>query len=198
LDAQHAAITAEATRRGWTLVDIATDAGASGKSLAGRPALAAALTALDNGEAAALVVAKVDRLSRSLADFAALMQRAERSGWKVVTLDLPIDTTAPAGELMAAVVAATAQYERRLIGVRTRDALAARRAAGVKLGRPRLLDATVAERIRAARLEGATLQAIADELNGEGTLTATGKQWSPALVRKVALQEPVSNAEDAA
>lgn len=166
------------------------DAAASGKSMTGRPALAAALDALDAGQATALLVAKVDRLSRSLADFAALMARAERGGWKIVALDLGVDTTTPSGELMAAVVAATAQYERRLIGVRTRDALASRKAAGVRLGRPRLLDPALAARIRALRADGATLQGIADELNAQGTATATGRRWSPALVRKVTLQDP--------
>lgn len=192
LAAQEAAIRDYCTRHGLTLAALHTDAGASGKSLDHRPALTAALDDLDAGRVAALVVAKVDRLSRSLADFANLMARAERNGWAVVALDLGVDMRTPAGEMLAAVVAATAQYERRLIGQRTREALAARRAAGVTLGRPRQLDPALAERIRTRRTAGATLAGIAAELNAEGTLTPTGRQWSPTLVRKITLQRPTA------
>lgn len=187
LDAQRHTIEAECAYRGLTLERIYVDAGVSGRTL-DRPALSEALSALDEGRAGALVVAKVDRLSRSLADFAGLMQRAERCGWRIVALDLGVDTTTPAGEMMAGVIAGIAQYERRLIGQRTRDALAARRAAGVTLGRPRLIDPQLADRIRTRRSAGATLAAVADELNREGVTTPTGRTWSPALVRKVAIR----------
>jgi DNA invertase Pin-like site-specific DNA recombinase len=66
LEAQRAAITAEAERRGWQLVHVFEDAGASGKSLSGRQGLQEALQAVEEGQAQALVVAKLDRLSRSL------------------------------------------------------------------------------------------------------------------------------------
>lgn len=91
---------------------------------------------LAGGEAQALVVAKLDRLSRSLLDFAALMERAEAEGWAVITLDLGVDTSTPAGEMLVSVLASFAQYERRLIGQRTREGLAQKRAQGVQLGRP--------------------------------------------------------------
>lgn len=140
-------------------------------------------------EAAALLVAKVDRLSRSLADFTNLMTQAERNGWKIIALDLGVDTTTASGEMLANVVAAISQYERRLISARTKDALSVRRAAGVRLGRPRLLDSAIAARIREERADGSTLQAIADALNLEDIETPTGRQWSAALVRKVAMQD---------
>src|SRR5580765_4679883 len=73
LAAQEAALRADATRRGWEVVDHLTDAGASGKSLAGRPALTQALHLVTSGAADVLAVSKLDRLSRSLLDFAALM-----------------------------------------------------------------------------------------------------------------------------
>lgn len=187
LAAQRAAIESEVARKGWVLAEIYVDAGYSAKNL-DRPALAQALAALGAGKAAALVVAKVDRLSRSVLDFSTVVARAERQGWAVVALDLGLDMSTPTGALMASIVAAVSEYERRLIGQRTKDALAARKAAGVVLGRPRLLDAATADRIRSARAQGSTLQAIADTLNSEGTLTPTGRTWSPALVRKVTLQ----------
>ena len=85
----------------------------------------------------ALVVAKLDRLSRSLLDFAALMEDARKEGWALVILDLGVDTTTPSGEMIANVMATFAQFERRLIGQRTKDALAVKKRQGVRLGRPR-------------------------------------------------------------
>jgi len=85
-----------------------------------------------------------------------------------------------------------------LIGQRTRDALAARRAAGVRLGRPRLLDPVIADKVRGLREAGITLQGVADTLNAEGTTTATGRAWTLGMVRKVLAQQPQNDREDAA
>ena len=100
---------------------------ASARSLVSRPGLARALADIERGAASVLVVAKLDRLSRSLLDFAALMERSRKQGWAVVALDLGVDTTTPSGEMMANVLAVFAQFERRLIGQRTREALAVKR-----------------------------------------------------------------------
>jgi DNA invertase Pin-like site-specific DNA recombinase len=78
------------------------------------------------------------------------MDLAKRKGWSLVALDFGLDTTTPAGEMIANVILSTAQYERRLIGQRTRDALAAKREQGVRLGRPQALPADVVQRIIAA------------------------------------------------
>ncbi len=192
LRAQRSAIRAECARHGWTLAKVYEDAGASAKSLSGRPALAEALDVLAQGEAGALVVSKLDRLARSVADFAGLVRRAEAEGWALIVVDLGVDMSTPTGGLLANVTASVAEWERQVIAQRTRDALKALKASGVKLGRPRLLDPGLADRIRAERDTGATLQAIADRLNAAGTTTPTGRSWSPALVRKVTLQEPVA------
>jgi len=113
--AQRAAITEQCRRRGWTLAAIHSDT-ASARSLAARPGLSAALRDIDAGTAQALMVAKLDRLSRSLLDFSALMEKSRKRGWALVALDLGVDTTNPAGEMMANVLAVFAQFERRLIG----------------------------------------------------------------------------------
>lgn len=63
----------------------------------GRAGLHAALQAVEQGEAQVLVVAKLDRLSRSLLDFANLMERSRRKRWALVALDLGVDTTTPPG-----------------------------------------------------------------------------------------------------
>ena len=192
LDAQRTAIAAEVARRGWNLVEVHSDAGVSGKSLAGRPALAAALAALESGGAGTLVVAKLDRLSRSLLDFAGLMQRAQRNGWNLVALDLGIDLSTPAGEFMASVMASAAQWERRIIGQRTKDALQAKRAAGVRLGRPRVIDDAVAARIEHERAAGRSLAAIAEKLTLDGMPTAHGgARWHASTVRAVLMSRTI-------
>lgn len=184
LAAQTSALRAEAQRRGWAL-ELVEDAGYSGKDLK-RPGLAAALDQLDRRDADVLVVSKLDRLSRSVRDFGGLLDRATKRGWSVVCLDLGVDTTTPVGEFTANVVASASQYERRLIGQRTRDALRERRAAGVVLGRPRVLGDDVVGRILSERRKGRSLRAIADALTNEGVTTARGgPRWSASSVQAV-------------
>src|SRR5262245_58235368 len=185
LDAQEQAIRAECDRRGWTLQGVRTDV-ASGKSTKSRPNLELALTALDKGDADVLVVAKLDRLARSVLDFAHVMERAQKRGWAVVALDANVDTTSPSGALMVNVLAAFSEYERRLIAARTRDALAVKKSQGARLGRPVALPDDVRHRIRDLRRESATLQSIADVLTAEGVPTAQGgARWYPGTVRGV-------------
>ncbi len=185
LAAQTATLEAAATARGWDVVADLADEGASGGTLARRPALAEALEILETGGADVLVVAKLDRLSRSVLDFAQLSEVARRQGWAIVALDVDVDTTTPTGEMVANITSSVAQWERRIIGARTRDALAARKAAGVRLGRPVTLPTEVRERIRSERADGRTLQAIADGLSADGIPTARGGTWRPSAIRAV-------------
>lgn len=182
---QRSVISAEAARRGWMEVEFVADEGFSAKNLA-RPGIANALDQLRRGEASVLVVSKLDRLSRSLLDFATLMETARSEGWQLVVLDLALDTTTASGELMASVMACFAQYERRLIGARTSAALQQLKSQGKRLGRPRTLPAAVTARIVAARMEGQTLAVIARELNAEEVPTARGGRcWYPSTVKAV-------------
>ena len=187
--AQKAAILAEAKRRGWGEADLEwiEDAGFSAKSLK-RPGLALALDALRAGDAEVLAVAKMDRLSRSLLDFAAICQRAQKEGWALLALDSPADMSTPQGEAMASVLAVFAQLERRLIGQRTSDALKAKAAAGVTLGRPRVLPDRIVDKIVRENRRGKSYSAIARELDAAGVPTAHGgAKWHPATVRKIVL-----------
>ena len=185
LEAQRAAIQRECERRGWQIVEVIEDAGFSAKDLK-RPGVRAALEELERGRADALVVAKLDRLSRSMLDFTAVMAKAQKQGWALVALDCAVDTTTPAGEAMAHVLATFAQFERRLIGQRTREALAVKRAQGVRLGRPQSISPRLARRIRSMRNRGLTLQAICDKLNNEGIPTPHGGSvWRPTSLRAV-------------
>ena len=191
LAAQRTAIQAECDRRGWTLAEVHEDV-LSGKTL-NRPGVAAALDAVESGAASTLIVAKLDRLSRSLLDFAGLMRKAQASGWNLVALDLGIDLSTPAGEFMANVMASAAQWERRIIGQRTRDALAVKRGQGVRLGRPQVLADDVVARIRSAHEAGTGWSALARQLNAEGVPTAHGgSKWYPSTVRAVVLSAQVA------
>jgi DNA invertase Pin-like site-specific DNA recombinase len=188
LEAQRAAIQRECERRGWQVVEVIEDAGFSAKDLK-RPGVRAALEELERGRADALVVAKLDRLSRSMLDFTAVMAKAQKQGWALVALDCAVDTTTPAGEAMAHVLATFAQFERRLIGQRTREALAVKRKQGVRLGRPQSISPKLARRIRSMRSRGLTLQAICDKLNSEGVPTPRGGgTWRPTSLRAILAQ----------
>ena len=185
LDAQTALIRDEAERRGWHLVKIYVDV-ASGKSTKRRPEYAAAVRALSEGEASALIVAKLDRLSRSLVDFAGLMAQSRREGWSIDALDIGIDTSTINGELVANIIMSLAQWERRIIGQRTALALGQVKQRGVKLGRPTTVTRDALAIIAAMRGSGASLRKVADALNDAGVPTAQGgRQWYPATVRKI-------------
>ena len=185
IEAQRAAISAEAQRRGWEVVEIFEDSGSSARDLK-RPGVQAALNAIEDGMADALVVSKLDRLSRSMMDFTAIMARASKKGWAVVALDCAVDTTTPAGEAMANVLATFAQFERRLIGQRTKEALAVKKEQGVRLGRPPTIAPELASRIQQEREAGATLMAIAERLNADGIPTPRGgKKWRPSSFESV-------------
>jgi DNA invertase Pin-like site-specific DNA recombinase len=102
-----------------------------------------------------------------------------------VALDLGVDTTTPAGEMIANSVTNFSQFERRLIGQRTKDALAVKRAQGVKLGRPRTMPDKVVRRIERLRATGGSYRAIAEQLNADGVPTAHGgARWHASTVQK--------------
>jgi DNA invertase Pin-like site-specific DNA recombinase len=184
LEAQRTAIEAECLRRDWQLVRIDEDV-LSGRTLR-RPGLQRALEACRSAEADGVVVAKLDRLSRSLVDFAGLLAEAQLGGWNLVALDLGVDLSTPSGEFLANVMASAAQWERRLIGLRTKEALEVKRAQGVRLGRPPTITPRLAGRIRSLRTRGHTLQAICDRLNREGVPTPRGGvTWRPSSLRAV-------------
>jgi DNA invertase Pin-like site-specific DNA recombinase len=184
IEAQRAAILSACERRGWAETDVRfIEETASGKN-ARRPGLEAARAALASGEASALVVHNIARLSRSLIDFVAIMEAAQSEGWILVALDAPIEFDSPMGRAVASIIAVFASLERELIGERTRQGLAVRRSEGVKLGRPRELPDEVRARIFTEREAGATLRTIAAALNAEGVPTAHGgKAWYASSVR---------------
>ncbi|MCJ2067484.1 recombinase family protein [Methylobacterium sp. J-030] len=162
-----------------------------------RPRLAEAM-ALCRLHAATLVIAKLDRLSRD----AAFLLNLQKAGVRFVAADMP-----EANELVVGIMAVVAQAERKMISARTKAALAAAKARGVRLGKPenlsnrevgqarsraqqgrraaeRVLD--LAPVIATVRSEGAvSLRQIAAALNVRGIPAARGGAWSAAQVRRV-------------
>lgn len=148
-----------------------TDDGISGSiAPSDRPGLAAALKALDAGEADILIVASLSRLGRRTSDVLHLADRADRMGWGLVILDMNLDTSTPTGRFTLTVLAGVAELEREQLRQRTRDALAAKKAQGARMGRP----ASEATRIAGQRAlalretDGLSWQKIADTLDSEG------------------------------
>ncbi len=187
LEAQRAAIEDAARKRGWQLVAIEEDI-ASGTSRRNRPGLDRTLERCRSGEAAGVVVAKLDRLSRSLLDFAALVEQAQRQGWNLVVLDQDLDLETPNGRAMAGMLAVFAQWEREVLSERTCQALGAARARGVRLGRPPLVSAKVLWLVRYLRRRGFSFAHVADLLNAREIAAPMGGSWNGAAARRVYLR----------
>lgn len=138
------------------------------------------------GEADALLATRLDRVSRSVVDFAGVLARAKRRDWQFVLLSPNLDTSDPAGKFTAHVLAAAAEYERDLIGARTREGMAQRRAEGVHVGRPRTLSREVVDRIVREREEGLKLREIAEGLTRDAVPTARGgAAWTIPTIQSV-------------
>jgi DNA invertase Pin-like site-specific DNA recombinase len=136
IDAQRTELRRQAELRGWQIVAWCEDLRVSGKDMKQRDQLAEAVRLVECGEAEALVATKIDRVSRSVADFATLVCRANTRGWALVVLDIGLDLTTPMGKFTANVLCAAAELERDMISQRTRDGLAAARAKGVSHRQP--------------------------------------------------------------
>jgi site-specific DNA recombinase len=131
---QERSLRAYAKAKGWKLLEVCRDEGASGKSL-DREGIRGALQALAKDEASILLVAKLDRLSRSVRDIFTLAEDVfGQDGKHLASLGESIDTTTAMGRAMLGMAAVFAQMERELIGERTRNGLAEVKAQGKHLG----------------------------------------------------------------
>jgi DNA invertase Pin-like site-specific DNA recombinase len=191
LEAQAARINAMATVQEAELLEVIEDAGESAKSL-NRPGMARLLTLVETRQVQTVIVAKLDRLTRSVRDLAELLERFERRGVALVSVSESLDTGTAAGRLVLNVMMSVAQWEREAIGERTREALRHKRAIGLRVGTipfgfqlandGRTLEPNAAEQralgiIRDLRGGGYTLRQIADALNRHGYLTRRGSPW---------------------
>lgn len=126
-----------------------------------RPLLTKLVSGLDRGDT--LIVAALDRLGRRTSEILALIEGLDRRGVTVISVREGADFSTPVGKMIMTVLLSVAQLERDLIGERTRLALAAKKAKGVKLGGPAKYGPEVVARVRELRGQGATFRAIAAE-----------------------------------
>lgn len=187
LSAQRDAISRECERRSWNLCELIEDDGASGRDT-NRPGLTAGLGVIAEGRASGLVVARLDRLSRSVIDFGQILEWLDHQGATFTALDLGIDTSTAAGRLVANVMASVGEWERAAISARTKASLRAKRARGERISQPAVADQPeLAKRIAAMRADGMTFQSIADTLNAEGVPTIRGAAgWRVSSVQSAA------------
>jgi DNA invertase Pin-like site-specific DNA recombinase len=205
LEAQRAKLEAFAFAHDLELLSIEVDAGISGKNLK-RPGIQAALAKLESGEAEALVIVKLDRLTRSTKDLGWLLEK-ERFGeaWTLLSLKDSIDTRTASGRMVLNILMSVAQWEREECGERTKAALQHLKTQGVKMGRPglglrytdvedeegRRLLAEVRDEcdtvsiILRLRKAGCTYQQIADQLTAEARPTKRGGAWYAGTVQKI-------------
>jgi site-specific DNA recombinase len=199
LDAQAEKIRAMAVVHNAALIDIIVDGGESAKSL-NRPGMARLLALVDAGEVQTVIIAKLDRLTRSVKDLCTLLERLERRSVALISVAESLDTGSAAGRLVLNIMTAVSQWEREAIGERTRDALCHKRIQGERVGNipfgSRLADdgqhlepdpaeqAALAE-IRRLRNEGATMRAIAATLNHKAYQTRRATPWRLESVARV-------------
>jgi site-specific DNA recombinase len=147
LDAQREACAAYIEKQpGWTFVDERYDDGGFTGANIERPAFQRLLADIEAGSIDVVVVYKVDRLSRSLLDFAKLMERFSRAGTSFVSVTQNFSTADAMGRLTLNMLMSFAEFEREMIGERTRDKIAAARRKGKWTGGPVPLGYTVHEK----------------------------------------------------
>lgn len=197
LDAQLEKIRAMAVVQGVEVAEIITDAGESAKSLE-RPGMARLLAMVDSGEVQVVVIAKLDRLTRSVKDLAELLERFTKRGVSLVSVAECLDTASAAGRLVLNIMTSVSQWEREAIGERTATALQHKKAhrrvynhtpyGFVRDGDtlvPSANEQAVISRIRLYRANGRSLRRIADTLNADGVPTKQGNKWFSQTVSDV-------------
>lgn len=197
LEAQRAKLAAYAMLQDLELVDVLADEGLSGKRADNRPGLQEALRRLRAGEAGALIVVKLDRLSRSTRDVLDLVDRCGREAWGLHSIVEKLDTSSAAGRFVVTIMAGLAQMEREVIGERTAAAMAHMKTQGLRVGAvpfgfdlgkdgrtlvPNVDEQATIREIEALRAAGLSLRAVAGALNDAGSRTKTGARWTHVQV----------------
>src|ERR1035438_9861546 len=199
LEAPSEKVRAMAVVQGAELADVIIDGGESAKSL-NRPGMARLLSLVDAGAVDTVIIAKLDRLTRSVADLAELLKRFERRGVSLVSVADSLDTRSAAGRLVLNIMVSVSQWEREAIGERTRDAMrhkkaklefvgnapyGYRQAADKRHVGPRPDEQAILERIHRLRKGGKSLRGIADQLNRMKIRTRQGSPWRHEYVARL-------------
>jgi DNA invertase Pin-like site-specific DNA recombinase len=200
LEAQTEKIRAMTVVHSAKLVDIIVEAGESAKTL-NRPGMQRLLALVDSGDVNAVIVAKLDRLTRSVKDLCELLERFDRRGVALISVAESLDTSSAAGRLVLNIMTAVSQWEREAIGERTRDAMHHKRTNGERVGNiaygyrlapdgihiePEPGEQATIATIGELRTEGRSLRRIAIDLNRRGWRTRRGSEWRLESVARVA------------
>jgi site-specific DNA recombinase len=206
LEAQAEKIRAMAVVHNTELFDIILDGGESAKSLE-RPGMERLLTLVDGKKVQAVIVAKLDRLTRSVKDLCTLMERFERRSVALISVAESLDTSSAAGRLVLNIMTAVSQWEREAIGERTRDAMDHKRTNGERVGNirfgyrlsvdgrhiePDLTEQVVLREIRQLRQSGHSMRRIATALNQRSLRTRRGSAWRLEHVARILKQGAVA------
>ena len=187
LDAQRdacEAYIASQKSEGWVeLADRYDDGGFSGGTLE-RPALKRLLADIEDGRIDVVVVYKIDRLSRSLMDFAKLVEVFDRGGVTFVSVTQSFNTTTSMGRLTLNILLSFAQFEREVIGERIRDKIAASRKRGMWMGGFVPLGYEVRDRkLVINEAEAATVRMVFERFVEVGSATALARTLAAEGVR---------------
>ena len=195
---QRRKIEAYAVLHELELVDVIEDAGFSAKSL-DRPGMTRLLNLIRGRKVGVVVIAKLDRITRSVRDLGDLVELFQRSGVEFASVADHIDTSTASGRLVLNVMGSVSQWEREAIGERTAEALAVMRSNGRRISRHapygyRLNgqgwvedehEQQAIRLMRQLRAKGTSLRRIAEELQAKGFTNRTGKRLSPQLIANV-------------
>ena len=215
LDAQYEACTAYALSQrheGWIVVpERYDDGGFSGGSMQ-RPGLKRLLADIAAGKVDIILVYKIDRLTRSLADFAKIVEVLDAAGASFVSITQSFNTTTSMGRLTLNMLLSFAQFEREVTGERIRDKIAASKRKGMWMGGPVPLgyevearklvinpqEAELVRQIYQSYLEMSSVVELADELNRQGHRTkvqkrASGPHRGGCIFRRGTLYHLLSN-----
>jgi DNA invertase Pin-like site-specific DNA recombinase len=189
LDVQERQLITAAEFHGFEEWDVIREEGKSGKNIKGRPVLQKALKDLESKEADALIVTRIDRLARSTSDFLSIVDVATKHGWRLILLDLNLDTSSYQGRFVTTVMSALAEMERGIIAERQKDVHKDRRAQGIVWGKDmgpmNRTPQELKDRILSERSSGRSYREIASRLNNEGVPTQNGKSWYATTVKNI-------------
>lgn len=202
LDVQERQLITAAEFHGFTEWEVVREEGKSGKSVRGRPVLQNALRDLENKVADALIVTRIDRLARSTSDFLQIVDQANKQGWRLIMLDLNLDTSSYQGRFVVTVMSALAEMERGIIAARQKDVHKDRRERGivwgVDMGPKNKTPAEIKDRIFKERDLGLSFRKIADGLNRDKIPTQNGRQWHASTIKNIVdapiVEEPENEA----
>jgi site-specific DNA recombinase len=178
---QQAKLEAYALVKDWALVQVIRDEGYSAKHLK-RPGLEELLALVTSRQVEAVIVYKLDRLTRSVADLDKLIKLFERHHVALVSLQESLDATTATGRLMMNLLASVSQWERGVIGERTSDALQHLKAQGKRYCHTVYGDVEVISLMHRLRAQGHSYARIAEHLNTTGIPTAQGRPWQAMVV----------------